>query len=299
MPSLKDLRIRISSVKSTQKITSAMKMVAAAKLRRAQEQAEAGRPYAERMGRMLGSLAVSMADAKNGPRLLAGTGSQAVHLVVVATADRGLCGGFNTNIVRESRRLVEELLRDGKTVKILCVGRKGRDQLKRYHANLIIDTIEDIGKPRLSFEAADNLGRRVMAMFDAGEFDVCTLIYARFKSAISQIVTRQQLIPFAAVELEEDEIAAEATTTVGSVYDYEPEEERILQELLPRNLSVQIYRALLENNASEQGARMTAMDNATRNAGEMIKKLTLVYNRTRQAAITKELIEIVSAKEAM
>jgi len=299
MASLKDLRVRISSVKSTQKITSAMKMVAAAKLRRAQEQAEAGRPYAERMSRMLGSLASSMTEGKGGPRLLTGTGSQAVHLVVVATADRGLCGGFNSSIAREARRLIGELLRDGKTVKILCVGRKGRDQLRRYHANLIVDTIEDIAKPRLSFDKADDIGRHLIAMFEAGEFDVCTLIYARFRSAISQIVTRQQLIPFAAEELEADEAAAKAAGPAGAVYDYEPEEERILQELLPRNLSVQIYRALLENNASEQGARMTAMDNATRNAGEMIKNLTLVYNRTRQAVITKELIEIVSAKEAM
>ncbi len=298
MASLKDLRNRISSVKSTQKITSAMKMVAAAKLRRAQEQAEAARPYAERMGRMLGSVAASVV-AGQGPKLLVGSGSDQVHLVVVATADRGLCGGFNSSIVRDAKRLIDGLKADGKEVKILCVGRKGRDQLRRTHGNLIVETIEDVNKPYPSFDKADAIAEKIRRMFDAGEFDVCTLLFARFKSAITQIVTRQQLIPFAAAELAEDEAEAEAALPEGAVYDYEPSEEAILDELLPRNLSVQIYRALLENNASEQGARMTAMDNATRNAGEMINRLTLQYNRTRQAAITTELIEIISAKEAM
>ena len=306
MASLKDLRTRIASVKSTQKITSAMKMVAAAKLRRAQEQAEASRPYAERMERMLGALAGAMKGRAGAPPLLAGTGKEDVQLVIVATADRGLCGGFNTNIVRDARRLINELANDGKEVKILCVGRKSRDQLKRTHGQMIIDTVEDLQKPRLSFDKADDIANRVAQMYEDGEFDVCTLIYARFRSAITQIVTRQQLIPFAANAAEGEENDGEAADAQDDamadfkgVYEYEPSEEEILAELLPRNLAVQIFKALLENNASEQGARMTAMDNATRNAGEMIDKLTLTYNRTRQAVITKELIEIVSAKEAM
>ena len=306
MASLKDLRTRIASVKSTQKITSAMKMVAAAKLRRAQEQAEASRPYAERMERMLGALAGAMKGRAGAPPLLAGTGKEDVQLVIVATADRGLCGGFNTNIVRDARRLINELANDGKEDKILCVGRKSRDQLKRTHGQKIIDTVEDLQKPRLSFDKADDIANRVAQMYEDGEFDVCTLIYARFRSAITQIVTRQQLIPFAANAAEGEENDGEAADAQDDamadfkgVYEYEPSEEEILAELLPRNLAVQIFKALLENNASEQGARMTAMDNATRNAGEMIDKLTLTYNRTRQAVITKELIEIVSAKEAM
>jgi F-type H+-transporting ATPase subunit gamma len=312
MANLKDLRNRISSVKSTQKITSAMKMVAAAKLRRAQEQAEMARPYAERMGRMLGSVAASV-EAGQGPPLLSGTGKDDTYLVVVATADRGLCGGFNASIVRDTKRLVDELKGQGKTVKILCVGRKGRDQLRRTHGEMIVETVEDVNKPYPNFETADAIAERIRRMFDAGEFDVCTLIYARFKSAITQIVTRQQLIPFAiedAMPGEEAEgdgsgqgqgqgMSTGTGEMGGAVYEFEPSEEAILAELLPRNLSVQIFRALLENNASEQGARMTAMDNATRNAGEMIDKLTLQYNRTRQAAITTELIEIISAVEAM
>ncbi len=296
MPSLKDLKIRIASVKSTQKITQAMKMVAAAKLRRAQEAAEASRPYAERMERMLGSLATVAAGQAGAPKLLAGSGKDAVHLIVVATADRGLCGGFNTNILREARRQVAAKIEAGKEVKILCVGRKARDGLRRDHPDKIIDTIEDIAKPRLEFVSAGAIGERVAAMFEAGEFDVCTLVYARFKSAMTQIVTAQQLIPFVP-ESDGSELGEEAGGS--AVYDYEPDENEILSALLPRNLSVQIYKALLENQASEHGARMTAMDSATRNAGEMIKSLTLVYNRTRQAAITKELIEIISAKEAL
>jgi len=293
MPSLKDLRIRINSVKSTQKITSAMKMVAAAKLRRAQERAEAARPYAERMERMLRSLAASMAGQEGAPALLAGTGKDAVHLVVVMTSDRGLCGGFNSTIVRGARRLIRDLRAEGKQVKILCVGRKGRDQLRRDFGSLIIGTIEEIAKPRLTYAAADRVAQRIASMFEAGEFDVCTIIYNRFKSAMTQIVTTLQLIPFTA------EGPAQEASAAGASYEYEPDEATILAELLPHNLSVQIYKALLENGASEEGARMTAMDSATRNAGDMINRLTINYNRSRQAFITKELIEIISGAEAV
>lgn len=293
MPSLKDLKIRINSVKNTQKITAAMKMVAAAKLRRAQEQAEAARPYAERMERVLGSLASAMIGKDGAPALLAGNGKDQTHLVVVMTSDRGLCGGFNSTIVRGARRLIRGLKNDGKTVKILCVGRKGRDQLKREFPSDIIGTVEDIAKPRLTFDASNQVAIRIRQMFERGEFDVCTLIYNKFKSAITQIVTVQQLIPFAPKAANENAAAPTAS------YEYEPDEAEILAELLPRNVGMQVYRALLENGASEQGSRMTAMDNATRNAGEMIRKQTLVYNRTRQAQITKELIEIISGAEAV
>jgi F-type H+-transporting ATPase subunit gamma len=295
MPSLKDLRVRINSVKSTQKITSAMKMVAAAKLRRAQEQAEAARPYAERMDRVLGSLAASMMGQEGAPALLAGTGKDTVQLVVVMTSDRGLCGGFNSTIVRGARRLIRDLKARDKQVKILCVGRKGRDQLRRDFGSLIIGTIEEIAKPRLTYEAADRVAGRIARMYEAGEFDVCTIIYNRFKSAMTQFVTMQQLIPFAPPAA----AAAADTALAGAIYEYEPDETEILAELLPRNLSVQVYRALLENGASEQGARMTAMDSATRNAGDMINRLTINYNRSRQAYITKELIEIISGAEAV
>jgi F-type H+-transporting ATPase subunit gamma len=297
MPSLKDLRVRINSVKSTRKITWAMKMVAAAKLRRAQEQALAARPFAERMERMLGSHAGSLASSDGAPPLLAGTGTDKVHLLIVATADRGLCGAFNASIVREARKQIRALQGQGKTVKILCVGRKGRDQLRREFEKQIVDTITDFARPRLTYEAAAKIAERVLEMFGAGEFDVATIVYNRFKSAISQIVTTQQLIPFAVPAS-----GAAAVETAGgpqAVYEYEPDEEQILADLLPRNLAVQVFRALLENSASEHGARMTAMDNATRNAGDMIARLTLVYNRSRQAAITKELIEIISGAEAM
>ncbi len=297
MPSLKDLRVRIASVKATQKITSAMKMVAAAKLRRAQEQAEAARPYAERMERMLGSLAAASVGQAGAPALLAGSGKEDVHLLVVGTADRGLCGGFNSNIVRDSRKLIESLLGGGKTVKILCVGRKGRDQLRRQYGDMIIDTIEGVTKPRPTFEKSEAIAERITRMFEDGEFDVCTLIYAEFRSAITQILRRQQLIPFAPAA--NDKEVTEASGAQKASYEYEPSEEEILEALLPRNLAVQIYKGILENNASEQGSRMTAMDSATRNAGDMIKNLTLVYNRTRQAVITRELIEIISAKEAL
>ena len=295
MPSLKDLRNRISSVRATQKITSAMKMVAAAKLRRAQEAAEAARPYAERMERMLGSLGGSLAGSAGAPRLLAGSGDDRTHLVVVATADRGLCGGFNGGIVRRARELIHELEGAGRTVRILCVGRKGRDQLRRLHGAKIVDVIEGVGRRSVEFAEADAIAERVRAMFGAGEFDVCTMVYARFKSAISNEVTVQQLVPAPLPERDEGAAAGGAS----AVYIYEPDEEAILEDLLPRNVSVQVYRALLENAASEHGARMAAMDNATRNAGEMIARLTLQYNRTRQAMITKELIEIISGAEAV
>jgi F-type H+-transporting ATPase subunit gamma len=293
MPSLKDLKVRINSTKNTQKITSAMKMVSAAKLRRAQEQAIAARPYAERMERVLGSLAASMAGKDNAPALLAGTGSDQVHLLVVMTSDRGLCGAFNSSIVRQARKMARDLKSNGKTVKILTIGRKAKDQLKREFAQQIVGSIEDVGKPRLTFDAAAKIAVQIRQMFDAGEFDVCTIVYNKFKSAIAQIVTPQQLIPFALASANENNAAASA------LYEYEPDEESILADLLPRNMSMQIYRALLENAASEHGARMTAMDNATRNAGEMINKLTINYNRTRQANITKELIEIISGAEAV
>ncbi len=291
MPSLKQYRLRIRSVQSTQKITKAMKMVAAAKLRRAQEAATAARPYATAMDRMMASLAGAMQGKAGAPRLLAGTGADKVHLLIVATADRGLCGGFNSSIVREARRAIRELQADGKTVKILCVGRKSRDQLRRDYSSLIIDTITDLGRPAVSFGDATKVAARVLELFEAGEFDIATLFYNRFRSAISQIVTRQQIIPPA---------VPEQTAPVGAApYEFEPDEETILKDLLPRNLTVQIYRALLENSASFFGAQMTAMDNATRNAGDMIKKLTLFMNRQRQAGITKELIEIISGAQAV
>lgn len=294
MPSLKDLRVRINSVKSTRKITSAMKMVAASKLRRAQTAAEAARPYAERMERILGALAGSLGSQEGAPRMLAGTGSDSVHLVIVATSDRGLCGGFNSTIVRNSRQLVNGLLAEGKTVKLMLVGRKGRDQLRRDFGKLFGETFEGLGRRGIEYADAEGIARKVTALFEAGEFDVATVIYNRFKSAITQEVTRQQLIPFP-VPPKKDEVAGE----MQAQYEYEPSEEGILNELLPRNLAVQMYRALLENFASEQGARMTAMDNATRNAGDMINGLTIRYNRTRQAQITKELIEIISGAEAL
>ncbi len=293
MASLKELRGRIGSVKQTQKITSAMKLVAASKLKRAQEQAEAARPFAERMSDMLTNLALGVADAENAPKLMAGTGEDKVHLLIVATADRGLCGGFNSSIVRGTRRKIAELQADGKEVKLLCIGRKGRDQLRRDHSDKIIETIDGVGKSRLSYDEAAAIALKVERLFEAGEFDVCTIVYNEFKSAITQILTMKQLIPV------ETPAAVDEGGDVKAVYEFEPEEDVILEELLPRNLAVQIYGALTENAASEQGARMSAMDNATRNAGEMIDKLTLIYNRTRQAKITSELIEIISGAEAL
>jgi F-type H+-transporting ATPase subunit gamma len=293
MPSLKDLRLRIRSVRSTQKITSAMKMVAASRLRRAQEQAEAARPYALRMERMLGSLASSLKGMANAPPLLAGTGRDQVHLIVVACSDRGLAGGFNATILREARRMIRQLQGAGKEVKLITVGRKGRDSLRRDYARLIVESLTDLGRPRLTFEAAQDLAARVIERFAAGEFDAATIIYNRFRSAMTQIVTRAQIVPFSPPQ------GQEAAPAQSGVYEFEPDEADILRALLPRALAVQVFGALLENAASEQGARMTAMDNATRNAGEMIDRLNMTYNRTRQATITKELIEIISGAEAL
>lgn len=296
MANLKELRNRIKSVQSTKKITSAMKMVAAAKLRRAQEHAEASRPYSERMARMLGSLAGGMAQGAGGPKLLTGTGKDDVHLLVVATAERGLCGGFNSQLARRARRMIAELEGKGKTVKLLMVGRKGRDALRREHGSKIVDFITFQGVKRIGFGEADQVSTKILEMFEAGEFDVCTILYSEFESVISQVPTPLQLIPASLPEKTEDE---DASAGPKALYEYEPDEEQILEALLPRNLAIQVFRALLENAAGEQGARMTAMDNATRNAGDMINNLTLVYNRTRQAQITKELIEIISGAEAL
>ena len=292
MPSLKDLRNRIASVKATQKITKAMQMVAAAKLRRAQSAAEAARPYAQRMEAVLANLAGGVSDG-SGPALLGGTGADKVHLLLVCTGERGLCGAFNTAIVRLAREHANALLAQGKTVKILCVGKKGFDQLRRTHGNLIIDTIDLRAVRSIGFGNADEIGQRVIAMFNAGEFDICTMFFSRFRSVIAQIPTAQQLIPAL--------IPANDNADPGSqaVYETEPGEEEILGVLLPRNISVQILKALLENQASFYGSQMSAMDNATRNAGEMIKKQTTIYNRSRQAMITKELIEIISGAEAL
>ncbi|API54185.1 F0F1 ATP synthase subunit gamma [Rhizobium leguminosarum] len=294
MPSLKDLKNRIASVKATQKITKAMKMVAAAKLRRAQEAAEAARPYSQRMGAVLANIAKAVTDADGAPTLMTGTGQDKVHLLVVCTAERGLCGGFNSQIARFAREHVRKLLAEGKTVKIFTVGKKGYDILRREFASLIIERKELRDVKRVGFENADQIGKRIIEMYAAGEFDVCTLFYSEFKSVISQIPTAQQLIP-ASTGAVQTEDAAHA----GAVYEYEPDPASILEDLIPRNISVQVFRALLENVAGEMGAKMSAMDNATRNAGEMINKLTLSYNRQRQAQITKELIEIISGAEAL
>ena len=295
MPSLKALRIRINSVRSTQKITSAMKMVAASKLRRAQVQAEAARPYAERMERMLAELAGSVAGNKAAPRLLVGTGREDTHLIVAVTADRGLCGAFNTNVGRAVRVLARKLEAEGRKVQIFAVGRKGRDFLRREFADRIVGDVSFAARKRIGFADAEEIAKRIAAMLREGGFDVCTLVYNRFRSVISQITTETRLIPAAAPAREK---TAESTTLRAS-YEFEPEEDEILARLLPRNLAVQIYRSLLESAAGEQGARMTAMDSATRNAGDMINRLTLNYNRTRQANITKELIEIISGAEAV
>jgi F-type H+-transporting ATPase subunit gamma len=294
MPSLKDLRNRIRSVRSTQKITSAMKVVAASRLRRAVEQVEAARPYAQRMERVLASLAGRMAGLPQAPPLLIGTGRDETHLIVVATSDRGLAGGFNASILRETRRLIRELSSAGKAVLVLTIGRKGRDGLRRDYGRLIHDSLTEIGRRQVSIAEARDIAERILVLFQAGRFDAATIIYNRFRSAMTQIITVQQLIPFQAASGE-----AAAPAVAGAIYEFEPSEEEILAELLPKNLAVQIFTALLENAASEQGARMTAMDNATRNAGQMIDRLTLNYNRTRQAAITKELIEIISGAEAL
>ncbi|KRE00765.1 ATP synthase F0F1 subunit gamma [Bosea sp. Root670] len=289
MPSLKDLRNRIASVKSTQKITKAMQMVAAAKLRRAQSAAEAARPYAERMETVLSNLA-SGVSGSSAPRLIAGTGSDKVHLLLVLTAERGLCGAFNSSIARLARDKALALKAEGKTVKIICVGKKGYDILRRQFAAEIIEFIDLREFKQVGFANAETIAQNVLARFGNGEFDVATLFFSRFRSVIAQIPTAQRIIP---AEI------PEGTKQTDAVYDYEPDEGEILEALLPRNLTVQILRGLLENAASEQGARMSAMDSATRNAGEMIKKQTQIYNRSRQAMITKELIEIISGAEAL
>ncbi|QTL01993.1 F0F1 ATP synthase subunit gamma [Aquabacter sp. L1I39] len=289
MASLKDLRNRIASVKATQKITKAMQMVAAAKLRRAQMAAEAARPFAERMDAVLGNLAGGMTTSADTPLLLSGTGSDQRHLLLVCTGERGLCGAFNTSIVRLARERAQSLMAQGKDVKFFCVGRKGYDQIRRQFPNQIVELVDLRSVRTLSFINAQDIAHKVISLFEQGSFDVCTLFYSNFKSVIAQIPTAQQIIP----------ATFEAKAGEAVIYDYEPEESEILADLLPRNIAVQVFRALLENQASFYGAQMSAMDNATRNAGDMIKKQTLVYNRTRQAMITKELIEIISGAEAL
>jgi F-type H+-transporting ATPase subunit gamma len=293
MPSLKALRTRINSVKSTQKITSAMKMVAASKLRRAQLQAEAARPYAERMDRMLRALAATVAGSPTAPPLLVGTGENRTHLLIAVTADRGLAGAFNAQIGRATRNLARRLEAEGKTVKILPVGRKGRDYLRRELSSRIVGDINFAGKRRIDFADAQEISTRVTAMLAAGEIDVATIVYNRFHSVISQVVTEQQIIPAPPPS------EGESVDSSGATYEFEPDEETILAKLLPQALAIQVYRSLLESSAGEHGARMTAMDNATRNAGDMIKRLSQNYNRARQANITKELIEIISGAEAL
>ncbi len=294
MASLKELRARITSVKSTRKITSAMKMVAAAKLRRAQTRAEAARPYAEAMQRMLAALAGSMAGRDNAPKLLAGTGRDQVHLIIPVTSDRGLAGGFNSNIGRATRRLIQRLEGEGKTVKLLPVGRKGGDYLAREYRDRILDRIPGSAGKDVAFTAAEELGARVTEMLERGEFDVATLVFNRFNNVMSQTPTEIQLVPLS-LPSNDNEVGAKD----GATYEFEPDEDTILARLLPRNLQIQLYRAMLESAAGEQGARMTAMDSATRNAGKAIDRLTLNYNRTRQANITRELIEIISGADAV
>lgn len=296
MANLKELRNRISSVKATRKITKAMQMVAAAKLRRAQEAAQAARPYAERMDDVLANLAKSVANPEGASQLLVGTGKDDVHLLVVMTAERGLCGGFNSNIAKLARQHITKLKADGKTVKVLCVGRKGADNLKREFGNLMLDTVSLAGLKQVGYVNAEDVATRVMTMFENGEYDVCTIFFSQFKSVIAQTPTALQLIPARLPDAGKDDAAE---TGSSATYEYEPEEDAILDYLLNRNISTQIFRGLLENAASEQGARMSAMDAATRNAGDMIDRLTITYNRERQAKITTELIEIISGAEAL
>jgi len=290
MASLKDMRVRIASTKATQKITKAMQMVAASKLRRAQTAAEAARPYADKMSAVIANIAGAAAGSPGAPALLTGTGKDQIHLLLVCTGERGLSGAFNSSIVRLARERALALMNEGKEVKFFCVGRKGYEQLRRLFEKQIVEHLDLRSVRQLGFVNAEDIAKKVLARFDAGEFDVCTLFYSRFKSVIAQIPTAQQIIPL---------VVEEGGATSATSYEYEPEEDEILTRLLPRNLAVQIFRALLENNASFYGAQMSAMDNATRNAGEMIRKQTLVYNRTRQAQITKELIEIISGAEAV
>lgn len=293
MASLKDMRVRIASTKATQKITKAMQMVAASKLRRAQVAAEAARPYAEKMDAVISNIATAASGSPGAPPLLAGTGKDQVHLFLVCTGERGLSGAFNSSIVRLARERALALMNQGKEVKFFCVGRKGFEQLRRTFEKQIVENVELRSVRQLGFVHAEDIAKKVIARYDAGEFDVCTLFYSRFKSVIAQVPTAQQIIPLVVEE------APAANAGAATAYEYEPEEDEILSGLLPRNLAVQIFRALLENNASFYGAQMSAMDNATRNAGDMIRKQTLIYNRTRQAMITKELIEIISGAEAM
>ena len=292
MPSLDDLKKRISSVKSTQKITKAMKMVAAAKLRRAQESAEKGRPFSEKMNNIILNLSNSISDKKNASKFLVGTGKDNVHLCVVITADRGLCGGFNTNICRKAKSYFEKILKEGKTLKIFVVGSKGYDQLKRNYGSHIIDKINFKGLKKITYKEAEEIGNKIIKLFNESQFDVCRIFYNKFKNVITQIPQAQQIIPAENQNNGENKIS-------NDFYEFEPEEDEILENLLPRNISTQIFKAFLENAASEQGSRMTAMDNATRNAGDLVEKLTITYNRSRQAAITKELIEIISGAESL
>jgi len=291
MPSLDDLRKRIKSVKSTQKITKAMKMVAAAKLRKAQENAEKGRPYSEKMNNIILNLSNSITEKENAPKLLAGTGNEKVHLCIVLTADRGLCGGFNTNIVKKAKSFFEKIKSEEKSLKIITVGSKGYDQLKRIYGSQIIEKISFKDSKVTNYLDAEIVGKKIIELFEKNEFDMCTIFYNQFKNVITQIPQEQQIIPLKSNEIKKN--------SVEDNYEFEPEEDEILSNLLPKNISTQIFKAMLENSASEQGSRMTAMDSATRNAGELVDKLTINYNRSRQAAITKELIEIISGAESL
>jgi len=295
MPSLDDLKKRISSVKSTQKITKAMKMVAAAKLRRAQESAEKGRPFSEKMNNIILNLSNSISDKENASKFLVGTGKENVHLCVVITADRGLCGGFNTNICRKAKNYFEKILKEGKTLKIFTVGSKGYDQLKRSYGSYIVERINFKGYKKITYKEAESIGEKIIKLFNEQQFDICKIFYNKFKNVITQIPQIQQIIPIENTK----EIKDKNDKKDDNFYEFEPEESEILADLLPRNISTQIFKAFLENAASEQGSRMTAMDNATRNAGDLVDKLTITYNRSRQAAITKELIEIISGAESL
>ena len=292
MPSLDDLKKRISSVKSTQKITKAMKMVAAAKLRRAQESAEKGRPFSEKMNNIILNLSNSITDKESASKFLIGTGKNDIHLCVVITADRGLCGGFNTNICRKAKSYFEKILKEGKTLRIFTVGSKGHDQLKRAYGAYIVEKVNFKGFKKISFKEAEEIGKKIIKLFKENQFDVCKMFYNKFKNVITQIPQAQQIIPIENLKKEDDKKSE-------NFYEFEPEENEILNDLFPRNISTQIFKAFLENAASEQGSRMTAMDNATRNAGDLVDKLTITYNRSRQAAITKELIEIISGAESL
>ena len=292
MPSLDDLKKRISSVKSTQKITKAMKMVAAAKLKRAQESAEKGRPFSEKMNNIILNLSSSISDKENASKFLVGTGNNNIHLCVVITSDRGLCGGFNTNICKKAKNDFEKIIKQGKKLKIFTVGSKGHDQLKRTYGSYIIENLNFKGFKKITYKDAEEIGKQIIKLFNENQFDVCKIYYNKFKNVITQIPQAQQIIPIEKIKTEEEK-------KIENFYEFEPEENEILNDLLPRNISTQIFKAILENAASEQGSRMTAMDNATRNAGDLVENLTITYNRSRQAAITKELIEIISGAESL